>query len=138
MEHSNRKEPSGRQPGEPSASDQESLKRLEDRLDRASDAAERLLAQAAGRSAKPRKPPPAGWQAPGSDAGSADQATNDLELFASILGSLRELVPADLQRRLGEALRELLLALRALIDWYLERLERRHAEPVEIQDIPIL
>jgi hypothetical protein len=31
-----------------------------------------------------------------------------------------------------------LLSLRALIDWYLERLERRRAEPVEVQDIPIV
>jgi len=29
------------------------------------------------------------------------------------------------------------LALRALIDWYLERAERRRAEPVVVQDIPI-
>jgi hypothetical protein len=39
---------------------------------------------------------------------------------------------------LAEALRELLLALRALIDWYLERAERRRAAPVEVQDIPIV
>ena len=43
--------------------------------------------------------------------------------------SLRDLVPSDLQRRLVEAIREVLLAVRALIDWYLERIEQRHAEP---------
>jgi hypothetical protein len=46
-------------------------------------------------------------------------------------------VPPELQRRLAVALRELLLALRALIDWYLERAERRGAAPSEVQDIPI-
>jgi DNA-binding HxlR family transcriptional regulator len=50
---------------------------------------------------------------------------------------LRELVPPEVQQRLLEALRELLLAIRALIDWYLERLERRRGERVEVQDIPI-
>ena len=50
---------------------------------------------------------------------------------------MRDLIPADLQRRLAEALRELLLAVRALIDWYLDRIERRRAEPAEVQDIPI-
>ncbi len=35
-------------------------------------------------------------------------------------------------------MRELLLALRALIDWYLERVEQRRREPAEVQDIPIL
>ncbi len=51
---------------------------------------------------------------------------------------MRDLIPPDLQQRLIAALREVLLALRALIDWYLERLERRREQGVEIQDIPIL
>jgi hypothetical protein len=113
----------------------DALRRLEERLDRASRAAERLLAEARGegRSAAGRKPPPAGWQPPRSDA----QDDTELELLAQLIESVRELVPADLQRRLTEALRELLLALRALIDFYLERLEHRHQEPEGLQDIPI-
>jgi predicted lipid carrier protein YhbT len=59
-------------------------------------------------------------------------------VLAQVIQSLRELIPPELQRRVTEALRELLLALRALIDWYLERVERRRAEPAEVQDIPIL
>ena len=47
-------------------------------------------------------------------------------------------MPPELRRRLGEAVREVLLAVRALIDWYLERIERRSGEPPEVQDIPIL
>ena len=37
-----------------------------------------------------------------------------------------------------KALREVLQALRDLLDWYLERLDRQRAEPAEVQDIPIL
>jgi len=37
-----------------------------------------------------------------------------------------------------EALRDLLRHGRALIDWYLERTERRRREPAEVQDIPIV
>jgi hypothetical protein len=55
----------------------------------------------------------------------------------SVVSSLRELVPAELERRLSEALRELLLAIRALIDWYLERAERERPEATEVEDIPI-
>ncbi len=33
-------------------------------------------------------------------------------------------------------IRELLLTLRSLIDWYLERLDQRPREP-EVEDIPI-
>jgi hypothetical protein len=55
-----------------------------------------------------------------------------------VLQSLRDLIPPELQRRLAEALREVLLALRALIDWYLERVDQRRAEPAEVEDIPIV
>jgi hypothetical protein len=124
------------EPTEPMAYD--TLRRLERRLDEASAAAERLIAEAARsavRSAPDRtdpRPPPAGWQVPDSDG-----AREDIDVLAHFLRSVRELIPPELQRRLAEALRELLLALRALIDWYLERIERRRAEPVQVQDIPI-
>jgi hypothetical protein len=111
------------------------LRRLEERLDRASEAAERLIAEAAA--AAVRKPPPAGWQQP--EPGSAPRTgPSEIELLLEAILSLRERIPPDLQRRLGEALREVLLALRALIDWYLERTERRRNTPTEVQDIPIL
>ena len=61
----------------------------------------------------------------------------DLDPLVALVQSLRDLIPPELQRRLVAALREVLLALRALIDWYLERIERRR-EHVEVQDIPIL
>src|SRR6059058_1014756 len=78
----------------------DAMGRLEERLDRASRAAERLIAEARGqgRSTAGRKPPPAGWQAPGSEG----QGGPELELLAQLIQSVRELVPADLQRRLTE------------------------------------
>lgn len=146
----------------------EALRRLEQRLDRASEAAERLIAEAAA--AAVRRPPPAGWQQPdpgadASDHADADPSTSDradadsdpgpgarartgpgvrfgstgeLELLLAAIGALRDRIPPDLQRRLGEALREVLLAIRALIDWYLERSERQNSGPTEPRDIPIL
>jgi hypothetical protein len=129
------------------------LRRLETRLDRASEAAERLLAEAASRiggtagegsggaaaapagpAAGSEQPPAAGWQVPG-EAGPTPG--HDLDVLIGVVQSLRDFIPDDLQRRLTEALRELLLAVRALIDWYLERMERRRSEPAEVQDIPI-
>jgi hypothetical protein len=128
--------------GEPTAAE-DALRRLEARLDQASAAAERLLAEAAARigGEAPRgdrdEPPPAGWQVPGQDGQDRPAAGRDLELLLGFVQSLRDLIPPDLQRRLSAALRELLLAVRALIDWYLERMERGRAEPTEVQDIPI-
>jgi hypothetical protein len=152
---------SGAHGGPPPGSAEEALRRLEARLDRASEAAERLMAQAAEAAAgnpspfagnpspsagnpsfagnpssdsDPGKPPPAGWQIPeDARAGAAE-----LDPFVALAQALRDLVPPELQRRLVAAIRELLLALRALIDWYLERLERRREQAVEVQDIPIL
>jgi hypothetical protein len=178
--------PDDRPPPPPPGSAEEALRRLEQRLDRASEAAERLMAQAAeaaagglggtgarggtggtgapagtgahgpgpgaagpgpgaadsdptaasnpGATGDPPKPPTAGWQFP--DNGRA--AIPDLDPFVALAQALRELVPPDLRRRLAAAIRELLLAVRALIDWYLERLERRREQAVEVQDIPIL
>jgi hypothetical protein len=115
------------------------LRRLEERLDRASDAAERLLSEAAGTATRAAKAasdiPAGGWQLPRSRTGTGEPG--DLELLTQLIQSLRELVPDDLERRLTEALRELLLALRALIDWYLERGDRPRAAPTEVKDIPI-
>jgi hypothetical protein len=56
---------------------------------------------------------------------------------AALLDAVRELVPPELQRRIGDALRELLLAVRALIDWYLERAADGRAAATEVEDIPI-
>jgi hypothetical protein len=125
----------------------DAFRALEQRLDRASEAAERLIAEAAAESAAAAKrasasrasaapkPPPAGWQTPGESGRTA--RNGDLELLVRVIESLRDLIPADLQRRLGEALRELLMAVRALIDWYLERTDQRRAEQVVVEDIPI-
>ena len=83
----------------------------------------------------PKPPPPAGWemppQSPEHDGGPAD-------LLLRTVNRIAELVPADLRRRLAEALRELLLALRALIDWWVERLEHRRTTVSDLEDIPIL
>jgi hypothetical protein len=141
----------------------DALRRLEERLGRASAAAERVIAEAAGsvRVAAPARHdvspapaegdagaepppedvgagaglPPAGWQIPMSEQDL--RRGGDLELLLQVIYGLRDLIPPDLQRRLAEAVRELLLAIRALIDWYLERNDARRPAGAEVQDIPI-
>jgi hypothetical protein len=77
-------------------------------------------------------PPAGGWEIP------REQAAAAADLLTQLNELLAELVPEDLQKRIAEAVRELLVALRALIDWLVERLERRPGGPVEVRDIPIL
>lgn len=114
---------------------QESLRRLEEHLDRAAKAAERLMAEPEQTHGTGR-PPPAGWQAPHDERG-ATRAMPELEALLSALGSLRELIPPDAADRLLAALKEVLLAIRALVDHYLERLDRKPPPPAEVEDIPI-
>ncbi|HEX3977595.1 MAG TPA: hypothetical protein VGG07_26290 [Solirubrobacteraceae bacterium] len=149
--HGQRAHEQGPQPAREPVED--ALGRLEERLDRASRAAERLLADAAGRmvgepepgetdtaaEGEPLTPPPAGWQQTqaGHERG-APPLLADADLLLALFAAVRNRIPPDLQQRLGEAIREVLLALRALIDWYLERSERARSGPTEVQDIPIL
>ena len=53
-----------------------------------------------------------------------------------LLDGVRRAAPRELQDQVTNVIREFLLTLRSLIDWYLERLDERPAEP-EIEDIPI-
>ena len=123
--------PVARMTGEPP----EALRRIEQRLTEASDAAQRLIAEAARVG---NRPPPAGWQTPPherQDAGG--KRSTDLELLIAGMRAMGGLVPPEVLERLAAAVRELLLAVRALIDFYVERLERRHEEHSGLQDIPI-
>jgi hypothetical protein len=60
----------------------------------------------------------------------------DLSALLLALEGLRSAVPRELSDQLTALLRELLLTLRALIDWYLERLDGGPVE-TEVEDIPI-
>ena len=60
----------------------------------------------------------------------------DLSAVFALLDSLRRMVPPELQDQFNALQRELLLTLRALIDWYIERLDAR-SRPVEVEEIPI-
>jgi hypothetical protein len=87
----------------------------------------------AGDPGAPDRPPRSGYAAPPSDS-SGHSTVAELE---TLIRTVRELLPEELVRELGALVRELLLLMRALIDWSLERLERRRSAPVEVTDIPI-
>jgi hypothetical protein len=53
-----------------------------------------------------------------------------------LLDGLRRAAPRELDEQVTKLIREFLLTLRSLIDWYLERLDRPSREP-EVEDIPI-
>jgi hypothetical protein len=117
-------------------------------VDAAHAAADRLVNEANERARaaeeamreQTRDTPPRGWEerrAPDDPGG----VTPDLAAIIGLLEAVRGAVPDELSTQLAEAVRELLLALRALIDWYIDRLENlatgRPAADRDVEDIPI-
>ena len=60
----------------------------------------------------------------------------DFTPLIQIVEALRRAIPHELQEQFNALQRELLLTLRALIDWYLERLDKPELTP-QVEDIPI-
>jgi hypothetical protein len=89
--------------------------------------AEQAAARAAG------DVPPRGWEA----TGGRPSGLPDLGALTALLDSVRGAIPPELARQLADALRELLLAIRAVLDWYIARLEPSETREREVRDIPI-
>jgi hypothetical protein len=60
----------------------------------------------------------------------------DLSALIALIESLRRMIPAELQEQFNALQRELLLTVRGLIDWQLERLEAGKPE-TQVEEIPI-
>lgn len=126
-------------------SEEEAAKQIRDHIDAAHAAAEKLVREAEDRAREQaRDVPPRGWEVPREPA-EERPAFPELAAIVNLIESVKDSVPAELTAQLVDALREMLVALRALIDWYLERLEGVAAggpgptgarEP-RVQDIPI-
>lgn len=106
------------------------LDELRDRLRETQEAAARIA------SSIPRQ----GWATPQQGREAADE----VEAIAQVLRTLRDLVPPELVEQVREVLRQVLLLLRALIDWWVERLELPEgaagtagAGAAPLEDIPI-
>jgi hypothetical protein len=105
----------------PPSADPDPLRDLRERLQATQDAAARLAADAARARAaqEASRVPPAGW----ATAQERASLRGELEEIAALLTALRALVPAELQHQVAEVLKQVLLLLRALLDWWLARLD---------------
>ncbi len=99
--------------------------------------AERLVREAhrAAEEAATRTVPPRGWSVPGEEP--RPNAFPDLAALTELLESMRGVIPPELARQLADALRDLLIAIRAVLDWYIARLEPPERQAPEVQDIPV-
>jgi hypothetical protein len=97
------------------------LSELRERVHAAQAAAERLAGEAREHASElPRR-----------------DTRDELDALVALLRSLRELVPPELQQHVSEVIRHLLLLLRALIDYWVDRLDAPRPAEVDVQDIPI-
>jgi hypothetical protein len=81
--------------------------------------------------------PPAGWDVPGR----AEETHAELDAFVTLLATLREVLPPELRAQLADLARQLLALVRAIVDWWISRLDE-HAgppptPPPPVEDIPI-
>ena len=98
--------------------------------------AERLVREATQRAEQlAADVPPRGYEEERSGAG---QPFPDLSAVTGLLELARGTVPPELQRQVAQALRELLIALRAVLDYSIDRLEPGPPPPsAPVEDIPI-
>ena len=101
------------------------------------EAAEKLVREAQERAEEAARAPagdvpPNGWS-----SGAPSDAFPDLGALLKLVEGLRGQLPPELARQLSDALRELLIAIRAVLDYTIERLEHPPAGEREVEDIPI-
>jgi hypothetical protein len=98
------------------------LEALRERIRATQEAAERLAAEQDG---------PGG---PGDE-----QTAREAQALVALLQTLRDVVPPELWQQIRDLMRQLLLLIRAIIDWWVDRIEQpapRGAAPV-VEDIEI-
>lgn len=77
------------------------------------------------------------WTPPGSGDGPPRPGSGpDLAPLFALIDVMRSALPSELRDQFNSLVREVLLTLRSLIDWYLERLPGGKAES-KVEDIPI-
>ena len=98
--------------------------------------AERLVREATERAERiAGETPPSGYDAPRSSHGAPFP---DLSALTNLVELARSSLPPDLQRQLQQALRELLIALRAVLHYSIDRREPGPEPPSStVEDIPI-
>src|SRR2546426_8062311 len=94
------------------------LAELRERVRATREAAERLGEEAAEamRAEREGRVPPAGWATPGQ----REETRAGLQALVGLLEGLRDLVPPELRQQVREVIRQILLLIRAIIDWWLD------------------
>ena len=117
----------------PSRATPEALQAQRERLQATQEAAQQLADDAAR-----SKPPPAGWAVPRS----AEKAIDEIDQLIAVVASVRDLLPPELRAQLAEIVKQILVFVRAVLDWWIDRVEREASAAGpggrdDVEDIPI-
>jgi len=71
-----------------------------------------------------------------------DDAARETQALVALVEMLRDLLPPELRRQVAELIRQVLMLIRAILDWWVQRLEPgrdTRAAPTEppVEDIPL-
>jgi hypothetical protein len=107
--------------------DDDPLATLSERVRAAQAAAERLADEAQARGDVPH---------------ASQDATAEIQALVGLVQAARGLVPEELWAQLTQLVRQLLLLVRAIVEWWLERVDGSlrgpaPAEPPRVEDIPL-
>src|SRR4051812_6941430 len=109
----------------PPPQSEDALAALRDRLEATQRAAQKLAEDAQRERFSDGRPPPAGWDVPRS----AEQAGDELDTLVVLLSTLRDVLPPELRQQLAELVRNLLVFVRAVLDWWIGRLDSGEQPP---------
>ncbi|MBA3328945.1 MAG: hypothetical protein H0T43_11655 [Solirubrobacterales bacterium] len=120
----------------PPPPDDDPLHALRERVRATQEAVERLAAEAT--QARAQATDERGRANDGVPRAGAE-ATGELQALVALVDMLHGLLPPDLQAQVTELVRQLLLVIRAILDWSIERMEHRPAPstPPPVEDIEI-
>ena len=107
----------------------EPLSVLREQVRQTQEAAQRIVDDA-------RSTPRSGW----ASTHDAQETTSEVQALLGLLREVRDLLPEELRQQVTELVRQLLVVVRALIDFVVERLEEPPAPASTekpVQDIPI-
>jgi hypothetical protein len=103
--------------------DDDPLEALRERLEATQEAVERLAAEAARAAQDAGDGATVGGGA--ADAGvqgAGGDADTELRALVALVGALRGLLPAELQAQLTEVVRQILILVRSILDWSIDRM----------------
>lgn len=113
----------------------DALQALRDRVRATQDAVERLATETRAAAEQPGGTRQARHEGV-PDA--SEQTTGELQALVALVEMLRGLLPAELQAQLTELVRQLLLLVRGILDWWIDRIDSRPPAPaVEVEDIEV-